>query len=257
MSVITIPVLNDNYAYLMVGQSKQALIIDAPEADPIIAVLKDAQLSPAALLSTHRHGDHVQGNTGILKEWPDLKVYGFAGDKESIPGLTNPVNEGDTIEEAGLTATVLHMPCHTTGDLCYHFETEGVAFTADILFVAGCGRFFEGDATDMQRNMERLKGFPPETQIYCGHEYTVNNLKFALSVEPNNPELQRKLDRVEGQLAAGEPSVPSTIVEELATNPFMRTDSLDLIEQVRKQYPDLSDDTVEILGRVRELKDRF
>ena len=168
------------------------------------------------------------------------------------------MSDGDTVSLGALTAKVIFIPAHTSGHVAYHFANERAVFTGDTLFAAGCGRLFEGDAAQMMASLARLTALPDETRVFCGHEYTEKNLRFAATLEPGNRAVLEKLARVQELRRAGRPTVPSTLAEERATNPFLRTDSPELGAGVRARVPDLPPgDRVALFAAVRALKDRF
>jgi hydroxyacylglutathione hydrolase len=192
-----------------------------------------------------------------LAELGPLRVFGHKRDKDRTPCITDLVDEGDEVKLGGLSARVLFIPCHTSGHIAYYFEKAKTVFTGDTLFVAGCGRLFEGTAADMYRNMVKLTALPDETKVYCGHEYTESNLRFALTLEPANPKTRAKLEWTREMRAKGRPTVPSTIGDEKETNPFVRVQSPELQENLRRRFPDLPPDPVAVLERTRALKDSF
>jgi hydroxyacylglutathione hydrolase len=189
---------------------------------------------------------------------PKLSIYGSAEDGPRIPGLTHPVRDGDAVEIGGLRGRVILIPAHTSGHVAYHFPADKAVFTGDTLFAGGCGRLFEGDAAQMMSSLGRLAMLPDDTRVYCGHEYTEKNLRFAAQLEPGNRKLAEKLSAVEGLRRQGRPTVPSTIAEEKATNPFLRVDSPELSASVRARVGDLpAGDRTALFAAVRGLKDRF
>lgn len=258
MKVIPIPVLMDNYAYLVVDEAtNEAGIVDPAEAKPVAAVVRREGVRLTTIMNTHHHWDHVGGNEELVQECGDLRVYGHKRDKDRTPCITNLLDEGDRVTVGNLTAKVLFTPCHTSGHVAFYFEKESTVFTGDTLFVAGCGRLFEGTATDMHRNMVKLMALPDDTKVYCGHEYTEKNLRFALSLEPNNPQIQAKLKWSAEMRAKNLPTIPSTVAEEKEINPFVRVHSQELQENIKKQFPGLSLDPASILEKARYLKDNF
>ncbi|MGH7897159.1 MAG: hydroxyacylglutathione hydrolase [Candidatus Binatia bacterium] len=257
MRIVPVPVLLDNYAYLVIADSGVAAVVDPSEAKPVTEAAPREGARLAAIWNTHHHWDHVGGNRDLLLETPDLEVFGFAEDRARIPGITRGVADGESFDFAGLEVRVIFIPAHTSGHIAYYLPTEGAVFTGDTLFAGGCGRLFEGNPGMMIQSLGRLAALPEETRVFCGHEYTEKNLRFALTLEPNNRDLVKKHQRVKEMCAKGDPTVPSTIAEELATNPFLRTQSPELRKSVLQRFPGCADETVEIFARTRELKDNF
>ena len=232
-------------------------MVDCAEAAPVLDEAARRGLRLRAVLATHHHYDHVGGNQDLLAAVPGLEVYGSADDAPRIPGITRRVRDGDRVEVDRLQGRVILIPAHTSGHVAYHFPAERSVFTGDTLFAGGCGRLFEGDAAQMMVSLGKLAALPDDTRVYCGHEYTEKNLRFAATLEPGNPALQQKLAAVQALRRQGRPTVPSTIGEEKATNPFLRTDSPELAASVRARVPGIADDPVALFAAVRGLKDRF
>lgn len=255
MRVVQIPLLRDNYGYLVVSEETgAAAVIDPSEAEPVLSRVEKEKVALKAILNTHHHRDHTGGNSGILA-CMRLEVYGHKNDKDRIPGMTHPVDEGDEIAVAGLKARVLFIPGHTTGHVAYLFGRN--LFCGDTLFTAGCGRLFEGTGEQMLASLEKLMRLPADTLVYCGHEYTEKNLEFALTLEPANPKLTERLKKVRALRAQGLPTVPSTIAEEKETNPFLRWESREIQENLRKQFSNISLSPVSVFAEIRRLKDQF
>lgn len=260
MEIVPVPQLADNYAYLLIDPgSGDAAVVDCAEAEPVLREAERRSARLVAVLATHHHFDHVGGNRDLLERSPRLRIFGSADDADRIPGITDRVRDGETIQPAaGLTARVILIPAHTSGHVAYYFPAEKAVFTGDTLFVAGCGRLFEGDAAQMMRSLGKLAALPDDTAVWCGHEYTEKNLRFAATLEPGNARLQAKLARVRDLRRAGRPTVPSTIADEKATNPFLRTDSPELAASVRRLVPDLpAGDPVALFAAARTLKDNY
>jgi hydroxyacylglutathione hydrolase len=259
VEIVPVPQLADNYAYLLIDPlSGDAAVVDCAEAGRVLEEAERRSGRLVAVLATHHHYDHVGGNRDLLEVYPHLHVFGSADDAARIPGITNRVNDGESIRPAGLSARVILIPAHTSGHVAYHFPPERAVFTGDTLFVAGCGRLFEGDAAQMMRSLGKLAALPDDTRVYCGHEYTEKNLRFAATLEPGNQRLRDKLRRVEDARRAGIPTVPSTIAEEKATNPVLRTTSPELAASVRRLVPNVPDnDPVALFAAVRTLKDAY
>lgn len=259
MQIIPVPQLADNYAYLLIDSAtRDAGVVDCAEADAVLAEVQRRSVRLRTVLATHHHFDHVGGNQDLLAAIPDLRIYGSTGDGAKIPGITDRVDHGDHVQVGGLVGDVISIPAHTSGHLAYYFPTAHAVFTGDTLFAAGCGRLFEGDAAQMKSSLARLTTLPPSTAVYCGHEYTQRNLEFALTLEPGNRAVIDKLARVRGLRENQQPTIPSSIAEELETNPFLRMNSPELATTVRATTPDQRlDDEVALFAAVRALKDRF
>jgi hydroxyacylglutathione hydrolase len=259
VDVVPVPQLADNYAYLVINAaSRQAAVVDCAEAPAVLAEVERRGVRLVAVLATHHHFDHVGGNLDLLAALPDLSVYGSAADAPRIPGITNRVKDGDDVAVAGVRGRIIFIPAHTSGHVAYHFPAERTVFTGDTLFAAGCGRLFEGDAAQMMASLGKLAGLPAETRVYCGHEYTEKNLRFAATLEPRNRAVTDKLAAVQALRREGKPTVPTTIADERATNPFLRIDSSELAASVRERVPDVpAGDPVALFAAVRALKDRF
>jgi hydroxyacylglutathione hydrolase len=222
VEVLRIPALSDNYVWLMhEASSGETVVIDPAEAAPVLAAAAARGWRIGQIWNTHWHPDHTGGNAAIKAETGCL-ITGPAAEAAKIPTLDRQVREGDTVALGSAEARVLEVPAHTAGHIAYHLPDEETIFVGDTLFAMGCGRLFEGDAEQMHANLQRLAKLPPATQVYCAHEYTLSNGRYALAVEPNNEAIARRMAEVEAARAAGEATVPTTIALELATNPFMR-----------------------------------
>jgi hydroxyacylglutathione hydrolase len=256
MQVVIVPCLKDNYAYVLLAPgSKRAVVVDPGEAERVAQALHERGLELGAILATHHHLDHVGGNTALAERYPNVKIYGYASDRGRIAGQTQFLNDGEAIEVEGLSFRALHIPGHTLGAVGY--AGEGAVFTGDTLFAGGCGRLFEGTPAQMYQSLNvTLGALPDDTQVYCGHEYTASNLKFAAHVEPGNAAVSAKAARVAEQRARGEFTVPSTLAEEKATNPFMRCDSPEIIAHVAGALA-ADRSPAAVLGAVRAAKDKF
>ena len=252
MRVVTVPCLSDNYAYL-VGRdgASEAIVIDPSESEPVIRALEHEGLTLAAILATHHHHDHVGGIEGLRERFGALSVYAHASDEGRIPAQSERVEEGKPFTVAGLEVRALHVPGHTLGAVAY--LVGDAVFTGDTLFVGGCGRLFEGTPAEMHASLTgKLARLPAATKVYCGHEYTASNLRFAAAMEPDSDAVRAKAARVAVRRARGEPTVPSTIGEELATNPFLRAGS----DAIRARFPAAASE-VEVFAAVRAAKDSF
>lgn len=258
MAVITVPQLADNYAYLVVDdRSLEAGVVDCAEAGRVLDAVKQHALKLVAVLSTHWHADHVGGNQDLLRAQPQLRVYGARAEGGRIPGLTEPLNDGDPVQIGAVRGRVIGIPAHTSGHIAYYFPELRALFSGDTLFVGGCGRLFEGRAATMVESLAKLAALPDDTRLFCGHEYAETNLRFALTLEPDNGALKRKYEWAMRTRAEGKYTVPSTIGEEKQTNPFLRTASPELRASLKRIDPTLGGDAVAIFARTRELKDRF
>jgi hydroxyacylglutathione hydrolase len=258
MPIVIVPQLSDNYAYLVIDDSsKECAVVDCAEADTVIVAARSNGAKIVAVLTTHWHGDHSGGNSDLASKVPGVKVYGASAEGGKIPALTNPVADGDSVRIGALEGRVLGIPAHTNGHVAYYFPTLGAVFTGDTMFVGGCGRVFEGKAATMVSSLKKLASLPDSTQVYCGHEYTEKNLRFALTLEPHNDPLKKKHDWSVKTRADNKFTVPSTIGDEKKTNPFLRTDSPELQANLKLRDPSLSNDPVAIFAKARELKDRF
>jgi hydroxyacylglutathione hydrolase len=255
MKIHQIPLLRDNYGYLVVCEkTHQAAIVDPSEAEPVLRRIEQEDIDTVAILNTHHHRDHTGGNEGLLAA-RKLDVYGHKSDSNRIHGLTRGVDEGDVIEIGELKGKVFFIPGHTTGHVAYLFENN--LFCGDTLFTAGCGRLFEGTPEQMHASLTKLMALPDNTKVYCGHEYTESNLRFALSVEPKNPKLVSRFERVQGLRARGASTVPSTMEDEKQTNPFLRWDSKEIQASVKAASRDARLDPVSVFAAVRKMKDSF
>jgi hydroxyacylglutathione hydrolase len=256
MEIIRIPVLSDNYIFLMVDVDRQiAAVVDPAEAAPVLAELTRQQLKLVAIFNTHHHGDHVGGNKALIAAFPDLCVYGGAEDRGRIPGQQVYLKDGDRVSFGNRQADVLFIPGHTRAHIAYYFppvaDESGELFCGDTIFAGGCGRLFEGTPAQMVSSMTKMRQLPDNTRIWCAHEYTLGNLKFAVTVDPTNSELQQRLVEVIAARNNSIPTVPSNLGIEKRTNPFLRWDVPALQSSVDSR------DGVETFTRIRGRKDQF
>lgn len=257
MKVVPVPCLRDNFAYLIICEStRQAGIVDPGEGRPILAEIERQGVQLTAILNTHHHPDHVGGNREILAHWPAIQVYAHASDKGRIPGQNVYLEEGHPLAIGHLNGRITHNPGHTTGAITYYFLDA--AFTGDTLFGAGCGRTFEGTAAEMHHSLNHVIGsHDPSLKLYFGHEYTESNLAFALHLEPGNQAIRNRLSTVHHMRSTGKFTTPSTLLEEYATNPFMRCDAPQILEAVKAAEPDNDLSPAEVFRVIRAMKDNF
>jgi hydroxyacylglutathione hydrolase len=247
------PCLQDNYGVLVHDPSSGATAaIDAPEAAPVEAALKGNGWKLTDILVTHHHGDHT-GGIAALKQQYGCRVVAPRGEAQKIPAVDETVAEGDTVKVGNLTAQVLETPGHTLGQIAYWFRGDKLVFVGDTLFSIGCGRVIEGNAEMMWRSLTKLRDLPDDTRIFCGHEYTQANVRFALTVEPNNKALLARKDAVDKLVAEKRPTIPSTIAEERAANPFLRADVTEVAAALglRGKPP------AEVFAEIRARKNKF
>lgn len=259
MEIVPLPLLSDNYGYLLIdAAAKRAAIVDCSEAGPVLDEVARRGLRLEAILSTHHHFDHVGGNEEVARAVPGIRVLGSRADETRVPAITEGLADGDEFEVLGRRGRAILIPAHTSGHLAYFFPDDGPSvFSGDTLFAAGCGRLFEGSPAQMMQSLGKLAALPDATRVWCGHEYTEKNLRFAHELEPNNADISAKLTRVEGERKAGKPTVPTTIGEEKRTNPFLRWESAELRRTLHQRFPELSTDAVAVFAKTRELKDNF
>jgi hydroxyacylglutathione hydrolase len=223
LEVVRIPVLQDNYVWLT-RSGDEVAVVDPAVADPVLEAAQARGWRITHILNTHWHGDHVGGNAGI-KAATGCSIFGPAGEAEKIPGLDRPMRGSDSIRFGLLDAHVLDVPGHTAGHIAWHLPQAATLFCGDTLFAMGCGRLFEGTAQTMWDSLSRLAALPDETTCYCAHEYTQSNGRFALHVEPDNDMLIARMAEVNAARVRGEATVPFTLAQERATNPFLRAGS--------------------------------
>lgn len=234
LEVIHVPVLSDNYAWLIHDiASRETVVVDPGEAAPVQAAAAARGWTIDQVWTTHWHPDHTGGNAAL--QATGARITGPAAEAERIPTLDVQVGEGDTVRIGASVADVWHVPGHTAGHIAFHLPDEAAIFTGDTLFALGCGRLFEGTAAQMFANMQRYAALPDATQVYCGHEYTQSNGRFALTVEPDNTALAARMRQVDAARAAGEATVPTSIGEERATNPFLRAPDADMFADLRQR----------------------
>lgn len=243
----------DNFGVLVRDpESGLTAVVDAPEERPILEAIRRTGWTPTLLLITHHHADHVEANL-TLKQQFGLEIVGPRKEKDKIPGIDRTVVEGDVVKLGQRPIRVIETPGHTSGHVCYHFFEDGVVFTADTLFALGCGRLFEEKPPAMHESLKKLAALPLETTVYCGHEYTAANARFALSVDPTNSALKTRASAIEHLVASGRPTLPTTIGEEMATNPFLRWHD----PVIRKNLGMETASDAEVFAEIRKRKDVF
>ena len=254
--IVRLAVWADNYAYLLLADDGTAAVVDSPEAGPVLAELQRRGGVLTHIFNTHHHFDHVGSNAALLEAFPDLEVFGgnYDAAQGRIPGQTRVLAEAESFEWGGARCTVREVPGHTLGHILYLWD-NGAAFVGDTLFVGGCGRLFEGTARQLDHALnDVISTLDPDTRLYCAHEYTQSNLRFARHVDPSNRALIAYAEEVDRKRAAGTPTVPSVLADELRINPFLRCDTppiraaLGLDSEVPRH---------KVLGALRSLKDDF
>jgi hydroxyacylglutathione hydrolase len=255
LNVLAVPAFEDNYLWL-IHDGSHAVVVDPGDAPPIFKVLENLQLSLSAILLTHHHRDHTGGVTDLLQRF-DVPVYGPRN--ESITAVKQLLSEGDSvlIPELGLHLTVLDVPGHTRGHIAYVAHEQGWLFCGDTLFAGGCGRLFEGTPAQMANSLEKLAALPDATQVYCAHEYTLSNLRFALEVEPGNPALITRIQNEQAKRNQGMATVPSSIGLEKATNPFLRYREPAIVKRLMDAGKLDQDTPIAAFAALREWKNSY
>lgn len=252
IDIVTIPCRTDNYAYLVRSGNRTALV-DVPEAQPILDALDARGWALDEVWITHHHDDHVAGMPQIRARFPDIHVTGGAKDAERLPPLDRAMSDGERFSFDGHTVHVLDVSGHTVGHIAFHMPDADAAFTADSLMALGCGRVFEGTPEMMWQSLVRLRDLPDETMVYSGHEYTQTNARFALTIEPGNDALQDRAARIDAARERGEPTVPSKLSEERATNPFIRAHLSEVKQAISMEGAEDS----AVFAEIRARKDDF
>lgn len=253
LEIAQIPALNDNYIYLLhEPTSGTVAVIDPSEAQPVEDELKQRDWQLSMILNTHHHYDHTGGNLALQKAY-GCDVYGYGDDAERIDGITHTLANGDTMLVGEAQAQVLFIPGHTRGHIAFYFAQDKALFCGDTLFSMGCGRLFEGTPAQMHASLSILAQLPTDTRVFCAHEYTEANGRFALTLEPHNSDLRQRMTEVQALRAHGQSTIPSTMQQERATNPFLRADS----EEIRKTLAMDEASTLEVFSEIRRRKDHF
>ena len=239
MKVEIISCLQDNYSYLIIDETNNlACVVDPSEAQPIINYLKNKNINLKYILNTHHHFDHIGGNIELKKKFNSI-VVGYKHDSERIPEIDICLENNEIWKSDNFESKIIHVPGHTKGHICFHFYNEKLLFTGDTLFSLGCGRIFEGTFEQMFSSLNKIKAMPLDTQIYCGHEYTLNNSKFCIKHDSENLNLKKKIQNIQIKLKNSLPTIPSTLKEELDCNIFLRAKD------------------VKTFSKLRDLKDNF
>lgn len=252
-SIYPIPAFNDNYIWALIDDAKQAIIVDPGDATPVRQFLKQHQLTLNAILITHKHPDHTGGISALLSAFPKTSV--FSNPIEQVALITKSVSDNDVIHMNGCKFRVIAIPGHTTGHIAYYCNP--FLFCGDTLFTGGCGRIFEGTPAQMLESLKKLMILPNDTQVYCGHEYTLLNIKFALHVEPQNIQLQKRFEDTERLRSRNQPTVPSSLQLEKATNPFLRCNEPSIIEAVSRHAGKQLHSEVDVFAELRQWKNVF
>ena len=251
--ITTIKSLTDNYIWILRNNSDNlTAVIDPGESDSVNKTLKKNQWDLNQIINTHHHYDHTDGNSKLKEKW-NAELVAPKQEKNKIPNIDIEVKDGDLINLAGLKAKVIHTPGHTIGHVVYYLENEKILFAGDTIFSLGCGRVFEGSMEDMYLSLKKIKNLDPKTLIYCGHEYTENNLKFAKEVEKQNNDFNFFSNKISNLKELDLPTIPTVLEDELKCNPFLRTNNPDIA-----LYFGVSNDSdLEIFSKLRDLKDKF
>ena len=239
MRIEIIKCLQDNYSYLLIDDTKNiGCVVDPGEAAPIIKYVESNNIELKYILNTHHHYDHVGGNLELKKRY-NSKIVGFKEDKDRIPEIDVLVEDNQKWKDENFEAKIYHIPGHTSGHIAFHFFLEKKIFTGDTLFSLGCGRIFEGTYEQMFNSLKKIKELPKDTQIYCGHEYTLQNSKFCESNDPDNSNLKSKIREIKEKIKNGHPTIPSILSDEMECNIFLKAKD------------------VESFSKLRDLKDNF
>lgn len=253
LQIAQLPVWQDNYIYILYDtERKDAVVIDPTEAKPVTDFLAQNSLHLLAILNTHHHPDHIGGNME-LKKATGCPIYGYEGDAQRIPGITNTLGNGSHFTLLNLEIHVQLLPGHTTGHIAYYIPSKNWLFSGDVMFAMGCGRLFEGTPMQMLTSLERMAALPEDTLIFCSHEYTLANGKFALAVDRHNPRLTARIEQEKRKRDQKLSTVPTTIALEKATNPFLRCDNL----EIQQALGLIGAGKLEVFTELRKMKDGF
>lgn len=253
MNILKIPILSDNYSYILHDSiTRKTVCVDPAEAEPILYELEKKKISLDYILNTHHHLDHTGGNLKIKKE-TGCKIFGPESEKSKIPCIDFGLREGGTYKFGSLECKVIETPGHTSGHVCLYFFKDNVLFSGDTLFSMGCGRIFEGNYLQMWESLKKLRDLPDKTNVYCGHEYTKSNIKFATHIDPNNLMLKKKKEKVLSLRTNNQPTVPFKLHDEKIMNPFLRADD----ENFKKTLNVSNKSSLQVFAEIRKQKDDF
>ena len=253
MKVEIISCLEDNYSYLIIDKNnKKTCIVDPSEPRPVINFLEKNNLKLNYILNTHHHYDHIGGNIELKKKY-NAKVIGYKGDYKRIPEIDFKLEDGEIWKQDNFEAKIIHVPGHTLGHICFHFYNENNLFTGDTLFSLGCGRIFEGTYEQMFNSLEKIKKLPHKTKIYCGNEYTLQNSKFCIKYDKDNLELIKKINDIKKKLNNNQPTIPTTLEEELKSNIFLRCNNFKIKNNLNMN----TGSSLDTFSKLRDLKDNF
>tara|TARA_A100000164_G_scaffold273850_1_gene245823 strand:- start:514 stop:1233 length:720 start_codon:yes stop_codon:yes gene_type:complete len=233
MKIEIIKCLRDNYSYLIIDEtSRDACVVDPGESTPIINFIKNKDINLKYILNTHHHYDHIGGNLELKKKYQS-KIVAFKNDKDRIPGIDILVEDNQIWKADNFEAKIYHTPGHTNGHIAFHFFNEKKVFTGDTLFSLGCGRIFEGTFEEMFNSLGKIKKLPKETEIYCGHEYTLQNLSFCIKHDSENSKLRDKIIKIKEKIARGLPTIPTNLGEEIECNIFLKAQNIETFSKLR------------------------
>jgi hydroxyacylglutathione hydrolase len=253
LEIVQIPVRSNNYIYLAHETiSSKTAVIDPADAAPVMQVLRQRKWRLDAILITHHHHDHIGGNHELKQEY-GCNIYGYGADAARVPGIDHHLKEGDMVQLGAAQGYVLFVPGHTLGHIAYYFPADSIVFCGDVLFSLGCGRVSEGTPQQMLQSLQKLAALPDDTRVHCAHEYTLANGEFALTLEPENPALQQRMAEVRELRCQHRPTVPTTLAQEKATNPFLRTHSAEIRQKLAMPHADM----LEVFTAIRHRKDKF
>lgn len=256
MQIYRIPALSDNYIFLLQDEARQiAAVVDPAEARPVLRKLEELGATLVAIFNTHHHHDHVGGNRELLDRFPNAIVYAGVHDRGRIPGQQVELSAGDQVKFGDRTGEVLFVPGHTRGHIAYYFspvaDEPGELFCGDTLFSAGCGRLFEGTPAQMVDSLSQIRSLPDNTRVWCAHEYTLSNLKFAVTIDRQNPDLQARFAQVQAARSRNEATIPTYLGLEKRTNPFLRWDTPEIQRAIGHRT------AIETFAALRQQKERF